>query len=111
MDEPSGSKAYKEYASYWAIVWEQFKKNRPSHFALWAIVALFAIATYAPVFSSKVPFFWRDEAGLSFPWFEGLLFNRNVFQSGACGIRSVRSFASYPGPFVPLLMVRFARNC
>ena len=57
---PGRSTAHKEYASYWSIVWEQFQKNRTSYFALWAIGGLFAIAIYAPAFSSKIPFFWSD---------------------------------------------------
>ena len=76
------SAEFKEYASYWAIVWEQFKKNRIGYFALWAIFGLFMIAVYAPVFVMKIPFVWTDESGTSFPWFRGLLFNRNVFESG-----------------------------
>lgn len=72
----------REYASYWSIVWEQFQKNRTSYGALWAIITLFAIAIYAPVFASRVPFYWSDASGVSFPWFRGLLLNRNVFESG-----------------------------
>ena len=77
---PPASSNFREYASYWAIVWEQFKKNRTAYGALWAIGLLFAIAIYAPVFASKVPFYWRDASGTSFPWVRGLLFNRNVFE-------------------------------
>ena len=76
------SAEFKEYASYWAIVWEQFKKNRIAYAALWAIFGLFVIAVYAPVFVMKIPFVWTDDSGTSFPWFRGLLLNRNVFQSG-----------------------------
>ena len=81
MSASPNSAAYKEYASYWSIVWEQFKKNRTGYAALWAIIGLFAIAVYAPVFIMKVPFVWTDDSGTSFPWFRGLLFNRNVFSS------------------------------
>ena len=73
---------FKEYASYWSIVWEQFKKNRVGYSALWAIFTLFMIAVFAPVFVMKIPFVWTDESGTSFPWLRGLLFNRNVFSSG-----------------------------
>ncbi len=69
----------REYPSYWAIVWEQFRKQRTSMIALYTVVLLFVIAIYAPVLSSSVPFIWRDESGLSFPWFRSLLFNRNLF--------------------------------
>lgn len=82
MTDAKASKAYKEYASYWAIVWEQFKKNRTAFGAVWAIAGLFGIAMAAPMFASKIPFVWRDASGISFPWFSGLLFNRNVFESG-----------------------------
>lgn len=76
------ARVHKEYNSYWAIVWEQFRKNRSGYAALWAVFLLFAIAVYAPVLSSKMPFVWKDETGLSFPWFHSLVFNRNVYQSG-----------------------------
>ena len=78
----AGAKDFKEYASYWAIVWEQFQKNKPGYLALWAIGALFAIATFAPALSSKMPFYWRDASGISSPWLAGLLFNRNVYGNG-----------------------------
>lgn len=81
MSASSKNAEFKEYASYWSIVWEQFKKNRTGYMALWAIIGLFAIAVYAPIFIMKVPFIWTDESGTSFPWFRGLLFNRNVFTS------------------------------
>jgi peptide/nickel transport system permease protein len=74
--------AANEYTSYWAIVWEQYRKNRTASFALWMIVALFATAIYAPMFSSKLPFIWADESGTTFPWFRALLFNRNVYANG-----------------------------
>jgi len=73
---------FREYASYWSIVWEQFKKNRASYLALWGVAGLFAIAIYAPIFASKIPFVWRDDNGISFPWFRALLFNRNVYAGG-----------------------------
>ena len=72
----------KDHASYWNIVWEQFKKNRLSYFALWGVFLLFFVATFAPIVASKIPFVFRDETGLSFPWFSSLLFNRNVFENG-----------------------------
>jgi peptide/nickel transport system permease protein len=78
---PSSTGAYREYASYWSIVWEQFVKNRPSYFALWAVVGLFALAIYAPVGASKLPFVWMDDRGVAFPWVRALLFNRNVYAS------------------------------
>lgn len=78
----SSAHGYKEYASYWAIVWEQFRKNTIAYGALWAIAALFALATYAPLFASSVPFYFSNEDGTSFPWFSGLLLNRNVFDGG-----------------------------
>lgn len=81
MGAPPQSQQPHEYASYWSIVWEQFRKNRTSYFALWAIGLLFGIAVFAPVFASRIPFYWVDESGVSFPWFRGLLFNRNVFES------------------------------
>ncbi|MFT4702539.1 MAG: peptide/nickel transport system permease protein [Bradymonadia bacterium] len=75
------STEYREYASYWSIVWEQFQKNRLSYVALWAIGLLFFIAVCAPIGASSYPFVWDDGTGLSFPWFRALLFNRNLFAS------------------------------
>lgn len=71
--------AQQEYASYWSIVWEQYRKNRVAFAALWSVVVLFLIAVYAPVAASKMPFVWTDANGISFPWFRALLFNRNAF--------------------------------
>lgn len=75
--------AHREYASYWAIVWEQFRKNRTGFAALIGIGMLFATAIYAPFLASKLPFVWFDADGsVSFPWFRALLFNRNVYANG-----------------------------
>lgn len=74
--------SFREYASYWSIVWEQFVKNRPSYWAMWAVIGLFATAIYAPLLASKMPLLWIDASGVAFPWFRALLFNRNIYASG-----------------------------
>jgi ABC-type dipeptide/oligopeptide/nickel transport system permease subunit len=70
-----------EAPTYWSIVWGQFRKNGASFVALQGIWALFAIAVFAPVFSSRVPFYYSDADGLTFPWFRALLFNRNIYSN------------------------------
>jgi peptide/nickel transport system permease protein len=75
------SDTHQEYASYWSIVWEQYRKNKIAFGGLSAIGMLFALAIFAPVFASKLPYVWMDAEGISFPWLKGLLFNRNAFNS------------------------------
>ncbi len=77
-----GATEYREYASYWSIVWEQFRKNRTGYGAMWGIFLLFAVAIYAPLVASKMPFIWSGPDGTSSPWLHSLLFNRNVYSSG-----------------------------
>ena len=77
----TATKPKRTYATYWSIVWEQFRKQLSSYVALWIIGLLFAIAIYAPVVALGLPFLWSDETGLSSPWLHALLLNRNVFES------------------------------
>lgn len=58
--------------SYWDIVWRQFRKNRLSLVALWTLVPLFLLAIFAPLIASNVPFYFRDENGVIWPWFRAL---------------------------------------
>lgn len=81
MSAPSAVKSPPP-ASYWGIVWGQFKKQTSSYVALWLIGVLFAIAVFAPAMANRIPFIWVDDSGVSFPWFHSLLFNRNVFSNG-----------------------------
>lgn len=76
------SEGHREYASYWSIVWEQFRKNRSGFAAMFGVFTLFAIAVYAPIVASRLPFVWIDDSGIAFPWFRALLFNRNVYANG-----------------------------
>ncbi len=71
--------------TFWSIVWDQFKKNGMAYFGLWAIIAIVAIAVFAPVISLEYPFYvsYINEAGAQvseFPWFTRL-FDRNVFEN------------------------------
>ncbi len=58
--------------SYFDIVWRQFKKNRQGYFSLWFIVALFLLATLAPVLASNVPFVFSDGDKTIHPWWNAL---------------------------------------
>ncbi len=65
---------------YGAIVWSQFRKNRPAVFGLWCIAALVLLAIYAPLLSAAQPLVWRGAQGLEFPLFRSL-FNRLLFEN------------------------------
>jgi len=68
--------------TYGEIVWGQFKKNRLGMAALYAFIVLVLIAIGAPLISSDQPFTVLYEGERRYPWFEGLLFNSNVFGKG-----------------------------
>ncbi len=70
-----------ERLSYWALVRNQFSKNRPAVIGLWCVVGLFVLAIAAPLIAMDQPFLWRDAEGLQFPFF-GALFNRLLFENG-----------------------------
>ncbi len=67
--------------SYWAVVRNQFKKNRPAVWGLWCAVGLFVLATGAPLLALDQPFFWSARGETSFPLFAAL-FNRLQFENG-----------------------------
>lgn len=77
------------FKTYGDIVWAQFKKYPLSYYSLYGVIALFVIATLAPVFALNVPFYIsvpegvgpEMAQGISFPWFAAL-FDRNFFESG-----------------------------
>jgi peptide/nickel transport system permease protein len=58
--------------SYIDIVWEQFKKNRSSYIALWAMLPVIFIAIFAPLIASNVPLVFVDGDEVLFPWFRAL---------------------------------------
>ncbi len=58
--------------SYWSIVWQQFRKNRPAYWAAWALVPLFLLSIFAPVLASDRPFAYYDRGRWLFPWFREL---------------------------------------
>lgn len=67
--------------SYATSVLRRLTKNRVAVFGLWAILALFALATLAPVLALNQPFYWDAGDGPEFPWFSAL-FNRLLFENG-----------------------------
>ncbi|MDH3211990.1 MAG: ABC transporter permease [Myxococcales bacterium] len=69
-----------EAAGYGAVVWSQFRRNRPAVFGLWCIGALALLAVYAPLLSLDQPLLWRGAEGLEFPLFRAL-FNRLLFEN------------------------------
>ena len=58
--------------TYLDIVWQQFKKNRPALWALWLMLPLFLIATFAPAIASNRPFVFDDGQTRIYPWFTAL---------------------------------------
>ena len=72
--------------TYWTIVWGQFKKNRLAYVGLWLVLLLVLLAIYAPVLCLDYPF-WISYQGddgarvVEYPWFQRLLFDRNVFEN------------------------------
>ncbi len=81
MNDPTKSRI-EEPPEYWTIIWGQFRRNRIGLAALYTIVGIVAVALYTPLFASRVPLFWSDASGVSFPLFHALLFNRNVYENG-----------------------------
>jgi peptide/nickel transport system permease protein len=69
-----------EATSYSASVWRRLEKNRLAMFGVRAVVALIALATFAPVLALNQPFIWDSGAGLEFPWLRAL-FNRLFFEN------------------------------
>jgi len=67
-------------AGHFELAFRELKRNRLAMLGLWAIIALIALATLAPVLSLNQPFYYRDQGGASFPWFSAL-FDRLVFEN------------------------------
>ena len=58
--------------SYYEIVKAQFRKNTPAVWSLWTLVAIFFLATYAPLIALDVPFTTDLEGVVAKPWVFGL---------------------------------------
>lgn len=59
--------------TYLDVVLKQFRKNRIAVAMVWVVLALFGLATFAPVLASNQPYWFRDAEGLRFPWLVALL--------------------------------------
>jgi peptide/nickel transport system permease protein len=70
-------------ASYWAVVWQQLRKNTVAMAALRTLVALWALAIAAPLLASNVPLIWSGEGGAlpRLPVVERL-FDHSLYPSG-----------------------------
>lgn len=67
-------------AGFFTLAARELKKNRLAVLGLWAILALFLLAVYAPVLSQNQPFLYRDARGWSSPWLVSL-FDRLAFEN------------------------------
>ncbi len=67
-------------ATYAAIVWQQFRKNRPAVFGMWCVIILFLLATFAPLICMNQPLYFASNGRVSFPVFQSL-FNRNIWEN------------------------------
>ncbi len=71
-----------EKISFWAIVWQQFKKNKSGMFGLCCIITLVLLAIFAPAITLDKPFYCSiQDEGTYFPWLKSL-FDRNFFENG-----------------------------
>jgi peptide/nickel transport system permease protein len=66
--------------SYFSLVWRELQKDKVAVFGLWAVLALAALAIFAPLIATNQPFLLRDADGWWSPWLRGL-FDRLVFES------------------------------
>ncbi|MEE8106280.1 MAG: ABC transporter permease [Planctomycetota bacterium] len=76
MSEPTNSTG--QHKSYWAIVRQQFAKNRLAVFASRCVVFLVLLAVYAPVLASDRPFLFWGPGEHSLPWLRDL-FDHNEY--------------------------------
>ena len=58
--------------SYFEIVWQQFRANRPAYWSMWLLLPIALVAIFAPVLASNLPFVYRDGNITLYPWFRGL---------------------------------------
>ncbi len=69
-----------EDLTYGDIVWGQLRKNTYAIYALYLLIALFAVAIYSPLVASDRPFIWTQDGVTTYPWFSSL-FDRNYFEN------------------------------
>ncbi len=106
--------ADENFKTYGDIVWAQFKKYPLSYYSLYGVIALFIIATIAPVLALNVPFYINVPAGagpehitgVSFPWFAAL-FDRNFFESG---LDIFFNWLLFTGPVAILVYLGFKKK-
>lgn len=67
--------------SYFAQVWQRFRKNKIALFGVWCIITLLLLAIFAPAISLNQPFYFSGPEGVELPFFRGL-FNRLLFENG-----------------------------
>jgi len=91
--------------TYGEIVRAQFAKHMGAVVALWVLLALFLLATYAPVLAFDVPFWTSLEGAPASPWLRSL-FDPRVFPL------DVDVFFNWLMATLPLLwaLARFARG-
>jgi len=58
---------------YWALTWQQLKKNRLAMFGLWVVVILFLVAAFAPLLANSRPLVMKADGELFFPAFRDYL--------------------------------------
>ncbi|MGV7928351.1 MAG: ABC transporter permease [Spirochaetota bacterium] len=52
---------------YWAGVWREFRRNRFAFAGLLVVLALFAVALFAPLIANDRPYVYATDAGVYFP--------------------------------------------
>ena len=65
-------------AGYWTQVYRRLRKNPIARWGLRCIVAIFVLATCAPLISSHQAIYWSVDGNISFPLF-ATLFNRLIY--------------------------------
>ena len=63
-------------ATYWWIVWKQFRKRTTAVAAFVAVLLLFVLAWFAPLAASDRPLVMKDAGGVSFPALRSLFGER-----------------------------------
>jgi len=58
--------------SYWRIVWDDFRRNRPAVVALWVMAAMALVAIFAPVLANQRPLVMFSDRGVEFALFRSL---------------------------------------
>ncbi len=58
--------------SYWRIVWDDFRRNRPAVVALWVMAAMALVAIFAPILANQRPLVMFSDRGVEFALFRSL---------------------------------------